>query len=145
MRTGIVVLAALLATAAGCVGGSSGSAHTTRLTIVAHGINMATPWHLGWTLRCAPAGGTHPRPGAACAALHTLLADHAVPPRHCSSEISGPWTTVRGTNAGQPIHLAYAEACARDRRATLEAQALGMYFAHGGGTHPDQAPPGAAG
>ena len=139
MRTRIVLVAALLVTAAGCVGESPGSAHMARLTIVAHGVNMATPWHSGWTLRCAPAGGTHPRPRAACAALRALLADHAVPPRHCEAEISGPWTTVRGTYAGRPIHLAYAEACARGRRAGLEAQALGVYFANGGGTHPDQA------
>jgi hypothetical protein len=101
------------------------------VTIVVHGMNMDTPWHTTWTLRCDPPGGSHPRAPSACRALTALVRGRAVPTRHCSFELDGPWTTVRGTYRGRTISLAYAEACARGRRAAQEAEALGAYFAHG--------------
>jgi hypothetical protein len=132
MRLWTLVLVTVLATAAGCLGGSSSnSARRTRVTIVVHGINGNTPWHTTWTLHCSPAGGTHPKPGASCRALADLVARHAVPPRHCRSELGGPWTSVRGVYAGKAISLAYGEACAAGTKTSLEAQALGEYFAHG--------------
>jgi subtilisin inhibitor-like len=132
MRFRHLGLVPLVLVAAGCFGGSSSSSvGQTRLTVVVHGKNGTTPWHTTWTLRCSPAGGTHPKPRASCAALADLLARHAVPPRHCATEIGGPWTTVKGVYAGKAISLAYAEACAADRRTSLNAQALGAYFAHG--------------
>lgn len=101
------------------------------MTVVVHGMNLGTPWHTTSTLRCDPPGGTHPQAAAACRALTSLLRAHAVPPRHCPAELGGPWTTVRGTYRGHPVSLAYAEACARGRRAALQAQALGAYYGHG--------------
>jgi hypothetical protein len=127
MRLG-VILALLVVVAAGCFGGSSASSiRPTRLTVVVHGEN----WHTTWTLRCAPPGGTHPLPRASCSALADLMTRDAVPPRHCASELSGPWTTVRGVYLGKPISLAYGEACAAPVKVSREAQALGSYFAHG--------------
>jgi hypothetical protein len=98
---------------------------------VVHGINGNAPWHTTWTLRCRPPGGTHPRPQASCSALVDILNRRAVPPRHCVHEISGPWTTVRGLYEGKRISLACAEACAKGRKTSIEAQALGAYFGHG--------------
>ena len=132
MRSRFLALVSLVVVAAGCFGGSSSiSVGQTRLTVVVHGINGSKPWHTTRTLRCSPAGGTHLKPGAACSALADLLARHAVPPRHCASELGGPWITVRGVYAGKAISLAYAEACATDRKTSLEAQTLGALFAHG--------------
>lgn len=131
MKLSALVLVSVLVLTAGCLGDSSASAGATRLTVVVHGINGAKPWHATWTLRCSPAGGNHPRPRASCSALAKLLARHGVPPRHCASEIGGPWTTVRGTYRGKPISLAYAEACAVGASTSLEAQALGASYSHG--------------
>ncbi len=122
-------LVIVLLAVAGCADGSSEG--RTHLRIVVHGMNMDSPWHTTSTLRCAPAGGTHPRAAAACRALAALLRDGAVPPRHCATEIGGPWTTVRGAYRGRTISLAYAEACALGARASIEAQQLGEFFAHG--------------
>jgi subtilisin inhibitor-like len=129
MRPSVLVVVLLLF-AAGCFGGSSSSGGPTRLKVVVHGINGSKPWHTTWTLRCSPAGGNHPAPKTSCAALSDLLARHAVPRRHCDSEGGGPWTTVRGTYAGKPLSLEYAEACATGKTGR-EGQAVGAYFAHG--------------
>jgi len=129
MRAFTLALVPLLAFVAGCLGGSSPS--KTQLTVAVHGINGSNPWHTTWTLRCFPPGGSHPKPRASCSALADLLARHAVPPRHCLAELGGPWTTVRGIYQGRSISLAYGEACAPNRKTSLEGQALGAYFAHG--------------
>jgi hypothetical protein len=125
MRRFLVILPVLFVSA--CGGGRA----ATSVTVVAHGINGNTPWHTTWTLKCSPAGGSHPKPGKACSALADLVRRHAVPPRHCHHAIEGPWTTVRGTYNGHSVALAFAEACATTSRDSLDAQALGMYFSHG--------------
>ena len=117
--------------AAGCGASTAGPARATRLTVAVHGINGSEPWQTTWTLRCSPAGGTHPDPAAACSALADLLAHHTIPTPNCPHAPSAPWTTVRGVYRGRRISLKYAEACASSDRASLEAQALGAYFAHG--------------
>jgi Subtilisin inhibitor-like len=119
---------AVMAGLAGC--GHSTVTGPTRLTVVVHGTNRGTPWHTTWTLHCSPPGGSHPTARKSCAALTDLLTRHAVPPRHCSSEAGGPWTTVHGLYRGDPLSLAYAEACATGNT-SLEAQAVGAYFGHG--------------
>jgi hypothetical protein len=125
-------LISLVFLTAGCLGGSpASSAHPTRLTVVVHGINGSKPWHTTWTLRCRPAGGTHPQPRSSCSALSDLLTRHAVPPRHCVHESGAPWTTVRGLYRGRAISLDYAEACASGHRTAMATQALGAYFGHG--------------
>ena len=54
-----------------------------------------------WTLACDPAGGTHPDPEAACAALAGVEADAFTPvaaDQMCTQIYGGPETaTVRGT------------------------------------------------
>ena len=64
-----------------------------------------------WTLRCGPAGGTHPQPRRACAAL---LADPALLrplPRDvaCTQVYGGPHLgQIRGTVRGSAIRASYS-------------------------------------
>jgi hypothetical protein len=137
MKRSILALIPLLTVAVGCFDGSSStptgpaSTGSTRLTVVVHGFDGTKPWHSTSTLRCLPPGGTHSAPQAACSALADLIARDAIPPRHCRFEMSGPWTTVTGQYRGTRISLAYAEACATDKKSSLQAQTLGVYFSHG--------------
>jgi hypothetical protein len=132
-----VIMCGLAMAGAGCSGGSAAkpaakpASGPTRLRVIVHGINRTKPWHTSFSLRCSPPAGSHPDPRAACQALADLLAKGTVPPRHCDSEMSGPWATVRGTYGGRALSLAYAEACGRGR-AGREAQVLGEFFTHGG-------------
>ena len=62
-----------------------------------------------WTLTCAPAGGDHPDPEAACRALAAAPEPFAPVPADalCTQQYGGPQTaTVRGTYRGQPVDLA---------------------------------------
>lgn len=76
----------------------------TDLTIV---YDDGTGVTVTWTLTCDPAGGTHPRADAACAALaaHGATALPAVP-RHrvCTDQYGGPQrATISGTWLGQQV------------------------------------------
>ena len=88
---------------------SAASAGSTALTIVTNnGADKVTTW----TLNCDPAGGTHPHPDKACAAL----ADKgrtALPPvgkgMMCSQIFAGPQTaTVSGTWEGKPVNASFS-------------------------------------
>lgn len=60
-----------------------------------------------WTLTCAPAGGNHPDPKAACAALqsHEVALQPVPPDRACTEQYGGPQTaTITGTWRGQPVN-----------------------------------------
>ncbi len=99
--------------------------------VTAHGINRGKPWHRSWSLRCSPPGGTHMDAKAACAALADFVNSDTVPPRHCTYEGGAPWISVRGTYAGDPLSLTYAEACASGVHASRRAMALGVTYVHG--------------
>ncbi len=64
-----------------------------------------------WTLTCGPAGGTHPSPAAACAAL-TRVSDPFAPVKHgimCSMIYSGPQTAaIDGTWHGKHVHATFS-------------------------------------
>jgi hypothetical protein len=63
------------------------------------------------TLECDPAGGTHPDPAAACAALAALEHPFAPTPkdRACTELYGGPQTaTVEGRLDGGPVSTSFA-------------------------------------
>lgn len=63
-----------------------------------------------WTLTCEPAGGTHPAPEAACAALHDASDPfEPVPPDAiCTQIYGGPQTaTIEGVWRGERVHASY--------------------------------------
>lgn len=64
-----------------------------------------------WTLTCNPAGGTHPNPEQACAALAAnASALPPVPPdRACTMQYGGPQrATVTGTWRGEPVQATFS-------------------------------------
>jgi hypothetical protein len=63
-----------------------------------------------WTLRCAPAGGTLPRPGDACLRLSKLSAPFAPVPSGtmCTMIYGGPQRArVTGTFRGHPVRATF--------------------------------------
>lgn len=68
------------------------------------------PDRRSWTLTCDPAGGSHPEPAAACAALARARDPFAPVPRDriCTEIYGGPAVaTLRGTYRGQPVDATY--------------------------------------
>lgn len=65
-----------------------------------------------WTLTCEPEGGSHPDPGAACAALGGLDATVFAPVRAdlmCTQVYGGPQTaTVSGNWGGQAVDASFS-------------------------------------
>lgn len=93
-------------------GGGSGSSSPapapTELTIVVSDGSLQTTW----TLTCDPAGGTHPDPAAACAAL-TAQGATALPPvakdTMCTQVYGGPETaSITGTWRGSPVRSTFS-------------------------------------
>ncbi len=81
----------------------------TELTIVVRESAGATP--KTWTLTCDPAGGTHPDPAGACAALAAVKAPFAPLPSDlaCTQIYGGPQTaTVTGTYRGKPVNTTFS-------------------------------------
>jgi hypothetical protein len=118
--TAALALAALPFLVAGCGAASSdtvtpqapasstGAGVNTNLTIVVVD-NGKTD---NWTLSCDPAGGTHPNPTAACAAL-TAKGRTAIPPVAkdvmCTQIYGGPQTAkITGTWQGQPVNATFS-------------------------------------
>lgn len=63
-----------------------------------------------WTLTCHPAGGTHPSPGAACAAIEKAKDPFAPVPRDqmCTQIYGGPQTaTIEGVWRGKRVQASY--------------------------------------
>ena len=80
----------------------------TELTVV---VDDGSGGTTTWRLTCDPAGGDHPTPEAACAALARNGAA-ALPPvprgRMCTQQYGGPETaTVTGTWRGAPVDAAF--------------------------------------
>jgi hypothetical protein len=74
-------------------------------------VDDATGTTARWRLTCDPAGGDHPDPEGACAALAAQPDALApIPPEAlCSQVYGGPETaTVRGRHRGRPVDLALA-------------------------------------
>jgi hypothetical protein len=82
---------------------SSSSAGAELTIVVSTGSGAATTWHL----TCDPAGGDHPDPATACAALQAG-GDQALPPvpkdRMCTQIYGGDQTArITGTWRGKPV------------------------------------------
>ena len=113
-----VACAAAATAATACGSTSSGSAASgsaspaakVSLDILVNGAPGTAPKH--WTLRCVPAGGTHPDPAAACAALLKATAPFAPVSKGamCPMIIAGTKTaTVSGTYFGQRVDTTFTE------------------------------------
>jgi hypothetical protein len=91
------------------------------LTVVVTPTPGATPKR--WTLRCDPAGGTHPDAKAACRALLAAKNPFAPIPRGimCPMIVAGPQkATITGTFFGQPVASNFSRAgCEATRWAKL--------------------------
>jgi Subtilisin inhibitor-like len=87
---------------------STSAAPSTDLTIVVVDNGKTDTW----TLTCDPAGGTHPHPGAACAAL-TAKGRTALPPVAkdvmCTQIYGGSQTAkITGTWRGEPVNASFS-------------------------------------
>jgi hypothetical protein len=87
----------------------SGSSVNTNLTIV---VDDGTGKTTTWTLTCDPAGGTHPNPSAACAAL-AAKGKTALPPvakgLMCSQIFGGAQTAkITGTWNGDAVNSEFS-------------------------------------
>jgi hypothetical protein len=117
----LLALAVLPLLIAGCGGGDqetvtpqgeptqTGATVTTDLTITSDDGNGKAET---WTLTCDPAGGTHPDPAAACAALEAK-GKTAMPPvpadAMCTQQFGGPQTAkITGTWKGEPVDASFA-------------------------------------
>jgi Subtilisin inhibitor-like len=116
----ILIAAACAATVTACgstqaAGGSAASAHAAgahaakvSLAIQVTGKPGAKPER--WTLRCDPAGGTHPDPQAACNVLLHAKSPFAAVPDHvmCPMILAGTKTaTIKGTWFGKHIDTSF--------------------------------------
>lgn len=84
-----------------------------------------------WTLRCQPAGGSHPDPSAACHQLLTAKNPFGHTPRHimCPMIVTGQQkATVQGTWFGKQVDASFSQL---DGCAAVRWNELGQVF---GGT-----------
>ncbi len=117
--------AVCLVAAAGCGGsgaspgagpapGASGS-HPAQVAKVSLTLSVtpspgAAPEH--WTLRCEPAGGTHPNAAAACRELLRLKNPFAPVPHMCPmipADKGQAQATITGTYFGQPVSRTFTQ------------------------------------
>lgn len=89
-----------------------GGAPATHLTLVLHnGENASGAALAEVTLTCDPAGGTHPRPAAACASLQKVDGNFAeLPPvrGEVCTDIFAPVTAVaKGEYRGRPVQFVH--------------------------------------
>jgi hypothetical protein len=87
-----------------------GAGAATELTIV---VDNGSGGTTTWRLTCDPAGGDHPTPDAACAAL-AKNGETALPPvpkdRMCTQQFGGPdKATVTGTWRGAPVNATFSK------------------------------------
>jgi hypothetical protein len=104
-----IVLAALAA-ACGSDDGSAAAPPTGRLTITVWPQGMEGSSARRWTLRCGPAGGTHPNPARACARLASISAPFRPVPADaiCTQVYGGPQEAlVTGTYRGRRVNARF--------------------------------------
>jgi hypothetical protein len=109
---GTAVIAACGSVAAPASGGASSSGGTASPAAAKVSLNLivlngpsSTPKH--WTLRCDPAGGTHPHAATACHALLALKNPFALPKAHhmCPMILASDKRVVfTGTYFGAKVH-----------------------------------------
>jgi Subtilisin inhibitor-like len=98
------------ATGGSAAGHTAAGAHAARvsLTIQVTGKAGTKPKH--WTLRCDPAGGTHPDPQAACGVLMHAKSPFAAVPDHAMCpmiRVGTKTATVKGTWFGKHIDTSF--------------------------------------
>lgn len=117
----LLTLAVLSLVLAGCADGDeasvtpqapateSGGTVKTELTIV---VNDGAGKTENWTLTCDPAGGTHPDPEAACAALSakgTTAMPAVAKDMMCTQQYGGPQTAkITGTWKGEAVDASFS-------------------------------------
>jgi Subtilisin inhibitor-like len=105
MRIGVFITA--LAVAVGCGAGASSSATpSTDLQMRVWAEGQGNGEMQRWSLRCAPAGGTLPRPAAACLRLQSMQSPFAPLSKdlQCTQIYGGPQEAViSGTFRGNKI------------------------------------------
>ncbi len=115
----IAAMCAAAATACGSTaapGGSSAPSPKVSLDIKVTGGSGGTEH---WTLRCDPAGGTHPNPAAACQVLVKAKNPFAPVPRGvmCPMIIAGTRVAkVTGTYFGQHVDTTFTEVACQEAR-----------------------------
>ena len=101
------VTAATLSVPFGAAPAIAAPAAGARLTLVIHhGSDLTGPVDARATLDCFPAGGTHPHPQAACAALESVNGDfEALPNTHaiCPHIVDPVTVTATGHWLGRPV------------------------------------------
>jgi len=102
------------------------TAGMTTLTVTIWPKGQAAGVSRTWTLSCAPARGTLPRPGRACRALFANRTALRPPPRGevCSAQYGGPQVaSIVGVVRGQRVRtlLTRTNGCAIDRWSRLRA------------------------
>lgn len=110
--SGLLAAGVLLAACGTQSGGGSPnptSVGLTRLTVAAK--DSPTAVEQTWTLTCAPAGGSHPNPAAACAELAKATDPFSPTPpdRACTMIYGGAQTaTITGTYRGLSVNASYS-------------------------------------
>lgn len=108
----IAVLIAVIVAVVGCGASSAGtSTPSTELRISYFPEGRSEGDRTLWTLRCTPAGGTLPRPGAACQKLGRMKNPFAPLPKdlQCTDIYGGPeQVVIAGTHKGQKVWVLLA-------------------------------------
>lgn len=111
MRVALLIAVAVAAVGWGASQGASGSTPATQLTISVWPDGRGSDSPTKWTLRCSPAGGTLPRPVAACGRLLAMTKPFAPPRRGmiCTDLYGGPQQAViAGTFKGGKVWVLLA-------------------------------------
>lgn len=89
---------------------ASGSKASLKVTYWPHGRTAAGTV---WTLRCAPAGGTHPFPGRSCLQLRAHADDLRPATKPCTllERAGSPEAAIAGTYAGRKVDRSYRVGC----------------------------------
>lgn len=89
----------------------AGGGHRDSLTVKYWAHGQGTP--AVWTLKCAPAAGTHPLKGRACVALKANAALLGPATKACTimARRGSPTAEIAGTWAGQKVDRSYRVGC----------------------------------
>jgi hypothetical protein len=88
----------------------AGSTTSLKVTYWPHGRTAAATV---WTLRCAPAAGTHPLRGRSCLQLKANAADLGPATKPCTilARVGAPEARITGTYAGKTVDRSYRIGC----------------------------------
>ncbi|SRR5216683_4195179 len=111
----ILIAAACAAVLSGCgsthaTGGTAAAARPAKVSLVIRVAARPGAKMQHWTLRCDPAGGTHPDPQAACRVLLHAKSPFAPLPRNemCPMIVAGTKTaTIQGTWFGKHVSSSF--------------------------------------